>query len=81
MILIFFVFTFPKKWVSRAMGNETFYGDGLIQSFIFLVKTMRFKGLTSFNEISVRYASLALHTLSRLDFTSSRGISCMSVAL
>ena len=25
----FFV-TFPKKWVGRAMGNETFYGDGLI---------------------------------------------------
>ena len=26
----FFFFTFPKKWVGRAMGNETFYGDGLI---------------------------------------------------
>ena len=25
----FFFFTFPKKWVGRAMGNETFYGDGL----------------------------------------------------
>ena len=25
----FFFFTFPKKRVSRAMGNETFYGDGL----------------------------------------------------
>ena len=24
----FFFFTFPKKWVGRAMGNETFYGDG-----------------------------------------------------
>ena len=21
-------FTFPKKWVGRAMGNETFHGDG-----------------------------------------------------
>ena len=30
MILnLFFFFTFPKKWVGRAMGNETFYGDGL----------------------------------------------------
>ena len=30
MILnFFFFFTFPKKWVGRAMGNETFYGDGL----------------------------------------------------
>ena len=29
MILEFFFFTFPKKWVGRAMGNETFYGDGL----------------------------------------------------
>ena len=28
MILVFFFFTFPKKWVGRAMGNETFYGDG-----------------------------------------------------
>ena len=25
----FFFFTFPKKWVVRAMGNETVYGDGL----------------------------------------------------
>ena len=25
----FFFFTFPKKWVGRVMGNETFYGDGL----------------------------------------------------
>ena len=25
---IFFL-TFPKQWVGRAMGNETFYGDGL----------------------------------------------------
>ena len=24
-----FFFTFPKKWVGRAMGNKTFYGDGL----------------------------------------------------
>ena len=27
-IWIFF-FTFRKKWVGRAMGNETFYWDGL----------------------------------------------------
>ena len=25
----FFFFTFRKKWVGRAMGNETFYWDGL----------------------------------------------------
>ena len=25
-----FFFTFRKKWVGRAMGNETFYWDGLI---------------------------------------------------
>ena len=25
-----FFLLFQKKWVSRAMGNETFYGDGLI---------------------------------------------------
>ena len=31
--------------------------------------------------LSTRYASLALHTLSRLDFMSSRGISSMSEAL
>ena len=24
----FFFFTFRKKWVCRAMGNETFYWDG-----------------------------------------------------
>ena len=24
-----FFFLFEKKWVSRAMGNETFYWDGL----------------------------------------------------
>ena len=24
------IFLFSKKWVGRAMGNETFYGDGLI---------------------------------------------------
>ena len=29
----------------------------------------------------MRYASLALRTLSRLDVISSRGISCMSLAL
>ena len=28
--LVFFFFTFRKKWVGRAMGNETFYWDGLI---------------------------------------------------
>ena len=28
MILNFFFFTFPKTWVGRAMGNETFYWDG-----------------------------------------------------
>ena len=27
--LVFFFFTFRKKWVCRAMGNETFYWDGL----------------------------------------------------
>ena len=26
--LKFFFFTFRKKWVGRAMGNETFYWDG-----------------------------------------------------
>ena len=26
-----FFFTFRKKWVGRAMGNETFYWDGLIK--------------------------------------------------
>ena len=25
-----FFFYFSKKWVGRAMGNETFYWDGLI---------------------------------------------------
>ena len=25
----FFFIIFPKKWVGRVMGNETFYGDGL----------------------------------------------------
>ena len=25
----FFCSNFPKKWVGRAMGNETFYSDGL----------------------------------------------------
>jgi len=29
----------------------------------------------------MRYAFLAFRTLSRLDFISSRGISCMSIAL
>ena len=29
-----FCFTFPKKWVGWAMGNETFYGDGLMIYFI-----------------------------------------------
>ena len=33
MILNLFFFTFPKKWVRRAMGNETFYGDGLIEVY------------------------------------------------
>ena len=27
-IWFFFSFTFWKKWVGRAMGNETFYRDG-----------------------------------------------------
>ena len=34
MILNFFFFTFPKKWVGRAVGNETFYGDGLTRFFL-----------------------------------------------
>ena len=34
-----------------------------------------------FNSLSMRYASLALRTLSRLDLMSSRGISSMSKAL
>ena len=37
VILEFFFFTFPKKWVGRAVGNETFYGDGLMRSAL-LVK-------------------------------------------
>ena len=30
VVNLFFFFTFRKKWVGRAMGNETFYLDGLI---------------------------------------------------
>ena len=26
----FFFLLFQKKWVGQAMGNETFYGDGLM---------------------------------------------------
>ena len=26
---LFYFLLFQKKWVGRAMGNETFYGDGL----------------------------------------------------
>ena len=52
------------------------YG-GNVLSFIFLFKTMRFKGLTSL----MRSASPALRTLSRLDLTSSRRINCMSYGL
>ena len=29
-LVFFFTFTFPKNWVGRAMGNDTFYCDGLI---------------------------------------------------
>ena len=32
-----FFFYFSKKWVGRAVGNETFYGDGLMRSAL-LVK-------------------------------------------
>ena len=28
---IFFYFTFPKKWVGRAMGNEALNWDGLFK--------------------------------------------------
>ena len=28
--IFFFFFAFPKIWVGRTMGNETFYGNGLI---------------------------------------------------
>ena len=28
----FFFFTFRKEWVGRAMGNETFYWDGLFKN-------------------------------------------------
>ena len=30
-VILNFFFTFPKKWVGRAMGYETFYGDGQTQ--------------------------------------------------
>ena len=30
----FFFFTFSRKWVGRVMGNEKFYGDGLIDTEI-----------------------------------------------
>ena len=34
-----FFFTFPKTWVGRAMGNETFYEDGLNESPLQFVKS------------------------------------------
>ena len=33
---LYFFFTFLKKWVGQAMGNETFYGDGLSDLIIVL---------------------------------------------
>ena len=36
-----FFFPFPKKWVGRAMGNETFYGDGLKSKIFFLLSTVK----------------------------------------
>ena len=35
VILNFFFLLFQKKRVGRAMGNETFYGDGLSEYFMF----------------------------------------------
>ena len=49
-----------------------------VLSFIFFIQTVRFEGLTS---TVMRHASFAFYTMSRLDWTSSRGISWMSVAL
>ena len=35
LFLFFFFFTFRKKWVGRAMGNETFYCDSLTKKPLF----------------------------------------------
>ena len=32
-VILMFFFYFSKKWVSQAMGNKTFYGDGIIFCF------------------------------------------------
>ena len=37
-----FFFTFLKKWVVRAMGNETFYGDGLIVKSLDFIKCNKY---------------------------------------
>ena len=45
VILNFFCFTFPKKWVGRAMGNETFHGAGLTAFQIPSAKTLSQRGI------------------------------------
>ena len=54
--------------------NIAYLTRGYVSSFLFKPKGSRVL------YHSIRYASLVLHALSRLDRISSRGISCMSVA-
>ena len=61
----FFCFAFPKKWVGRAMGNETFYGDGLIHNLAFRrVLSSPFKGTvgTKYNSLQLIANSIAAET-------------------
>ena len=44
-VFIFFFFTFPKNWVGRVMGNETFYWDCLNNKKIYITLTWASVGL------------------------------------
>ena len=66
----FFIITFRKKWVGRAMGNETFYWDGLmVIKFVTPARVLPFSVLCSlsfffdFPRSRMRVNSLSFHIL------------------
>ena len=71
MILNFF-FTFPKKWVGRAMGNETFYGDGLTSASWgpFFERPGNLTGPVSYFEIKVSGKVACVQASNEVHFVS-----------
>ena len=66
MILNLFFFYFSKNWVGQAMGNETFYGDGLSDIINSMVTTYS-KARLQVDSKGVLYKSYTVKKVNRLN--------------